>query len=252
VSRERSDGVGEFGTRKVGLVACSGEEIPEGTITRQATLKVLQELRPHRTVTICLPLYLAGGEADRAFARLHPTITVDGCERRCAERATARFSGGASASLVVSELVQELGLPAPSGARRLDPAGERVTEEVARRLVDLVDGLMLGNATSEPGLGVAVHEEAKQASGSPNLCSCGSSVPVLQVEVGAHQLALVALPLIFDRYLEQGLRPSADRGAMLVREARIYNDLPDVDDAELATALLEAYEDHVRRRGSLE
>ena len=55
--------------RKVGIVACSGEELPEGTVTRLAALKVLEELRPYDTVTICLPLFLAGGEGDRAFAK---------------------------------------------------------------------------------------------------------------------------------------------------------------------------------------
>ena len=48
--------------RKVGIVACSGEELAEGTVTRLAALKVLEELRPAKTVTICLPLFLAGGE----------------------------------------------------------------------------------------------------------------------------------------------------------------------------------------------
>ena len=47
---------------------CSGEELAEGTVTRLAALKVLHELRPGETVTICLPLFLAGGEGDRAFA----------------------------------------------------------------------------------------------------------------------------------------------------------------------------------------
>ena len=51
--------------RKVGIVACSGEEIAEGTVTRLAALKVLHELRRGETVTICLPLFLAGGEDDR-------------------------------------------------------------------------------------------------------------------------------------------------------------------------------------------
>jgi hypothetical protein len=59
----------ELPKRKVGLVSCSGEEMAEGTITRLATLKVLESLRPEATVTICLPLFLAGGEGDRAFAR---------------------------------------------------------------------------------------------------------------------------------------------------------------------------------------
>ena len=57
-----------------------------------AALKVLHELRPRNTVTICLPLFLAGGEGDRAFARFHPTITVDGCELRCAARGTEMYS----------------------------------------------------------------------------------------------------------------------------------------------------------------
>ncbi len=62
--------------KKVGIVACSGEELAEGTVTRLAALKVLEQLRPKDTVTICLPLFLAGGEGDRAFARFYPTIAL--------------------------------------------------------------------------------------------------------------------------------------------------------------------------------
>lgn len=89
--------------KKVGIVACSGEELAEGTVTRLAALKVLEELRPEDTVTICLPLFLAGGEGDRAFARFYPTIAVDGCDLRCAARATEMHSGKPAASIVVTE-----------------------------------------------------------------------------------------------------------------------------------------------------
>ena len=84
--------------KKVGIVACSGEELAEGTVTRLAALKVLEQLRPDETVTICLPLFLAGGEGDRAFARFYPTIAVDGCDKRCAARATEQYSGKPAAS----------------------------------------------------------------------------------------------------------------------------------------------------------
>ena len=93
--------------RKVGIIACSGEELAVGTVSRLAALRVLHELRPGKTVTICLPLFLAGGEGDRAFARFHPTITVDGCELRCAARGTEMYSGKPTASIVVSELAAE-------------------------------------------------------------------------------------------------------------------------------------------------
>ena len=91
----------ELPQKKVGIIACSGEEMAEGTVTRLAALKVLEERRPNDTVTICLPLFLAGGEGDRAFARFYPTIAVDGCDLRCAARApkavlrqTGRQRGG--------------------------------------------------------------------------------------------------------------------------------------------------------------
>ena len=92
----------ELPPKKVGIIACSGEEMAEGTVTRLAALKVLEELRPDDTVTICLPLFVAGGEGDRAFARFYPTIAVDGCDLRCAARATERYSGKPAASVVVT------------------------------------------------------------------------------------------------------------------------------------------------------
>lgn len=77
---------------KVGIISCSGEDCPGGNISREATLRVLHNLKPDETVTICLPLFLAGGEGERSFARRFPTITVDGCGKLCAAIGTTRFS----------------------------------------------------------------------------------------------------------------------------------------------------------------
>ena len=138
---------------KVGVVSCSGEELAEGTVARLATLKVLHELRPGRTVTICLPLFLAGGEGDREFARNHPTITVDGCDLRCAANGTARYSGKPAASVVVSEVVAAAGLPRPACRRRPGEADQRVVTLVAERIARLVDEVLAppGGASRSPG-----------------------------------------------------------------------------------------------------
>ncbi len=124
---------------KAGIVACSGEELAEGTVARLAALKVLHELRPGKTVTICLPLFLAGGEGDRAFARFHPTITVDGCELRCAARGTEMYSGKPAASLVVNELAAEHCVGKIEGQRSLNEAGHNAVDVTAKRLAELVD-----------------------------------------------------------------------------------------------------------------
>lgn len=129
--------------KKVGIIACSGEELPEGTITRLAVLRVLHQLRPDDTVTICLPLFLAGGEGDRSFARTHPTIAVDGCEKRCAFRGTEKYSNRPAAAIVVTDLIVRHGLDQPRGCRKLDAAGMLAVELASQQLAEMVDELLV-------------------------------------------------------------------------------------------------------------
>ena len=91
---------------KIGVVSCSGEDCLGGTISRLATRKML-ELRPDETVTICLPLFLAGGEEERGFADEYPTISVDGCNKYCGKRATEKYSGKVSACINVGDIIGE-------------------------------------------------------------------------------------------------------------------------------------------------
>ena len=132
----------ELPRKKVGIIACSGEELPEGTITRLAVLRVLHQLRPDDTVTICLPLFLAGGEGDRNFARTHPTIAVDGCEKRCAFRGTEKYSNRPAAAIVVTDLIAWHGLVQPHGCRKLDAAGMLAVEIASQQLIEMVDELL--------------------------------------------------------------------------------------------------------------
>ena len=234
--------------KKVGIVACSGEEMAEGTVTRLAALKVLEQLRPDDTVTICLPLFMAGGEGDRAFARIYPTLAVDGCAERCAARATELYSGKPAASVVVSDLVTENGLGKPQGCRRLDEAGQQAVDLAADRIADLVDELLdkrwnrrAGKFIETETAAAAGTEDTKQAT-----CSCGSGIPVQEIQVDGHTVTIVALPLIFAKLHTDGKTPSNGAGDIVAREllemARIYNPIPDGADEVYTEALLGAYQ----------
>ena len=126
---------------KVGIISCSGEEIPEGTVARQAVRRVLEALRPQQTVTLCLPLFLAGEEGERRFAREHPTITVDGCSKLCAKRGTEKYSGQVSASLVVSDILGDRAKGCHRSTRDADKADEEAVWLVAERIASEVDAL---------------------------------------------------------------------------------------------------------------
>jgi uncharacterized metal-binding protein len=134
--------MGEIKERKVGIISCSGEECVEGTISRVATRLVLEKLKPNETVTICLPLFLAGGKEERTFASDYPTITVDGCEKLCAKIATDRYSGQPASSIVVTELTRSAGSSNLSSRRRLDENTRVVAEKVAQKIAEEVDKVL--------------------------------------------------------------------------------------------------------------
>ena len=224
---------------KVGIVACSGEELPEGTVARLAALKVLNELRPHDTVTICLPLFLAGGAGDRAFAKLHPTITVDGCGLRCAARATERYSNKPAASLVVDDLVSRFGLPRPEGRRRLNPAGQQAVALTAERMALLVDQVLGKEAAATPAeTSGTIEPEAEHREAT---CSCGSGVPVTKLTVNGQAVEVVALPLIF-RQFRQNRRGQDDAAKRdLFETVKIYNSVPAEIEADYRETVLREY-----------
>jgi hypothetical protein len=221
--------------RKAGIVACSGEELAEGTVTRLAALKVLHELRPQGTVTICLPLFLAGGQGDRAFARFHPTITVDGCELRCAARATEMYSGKPAASIVVNDLVAECGLAKPEGRRCLNEAGRQAVEATAERLAALVDQVL--GKEGRPAAPVAAQQpETTQAT-----CSCGSGIPITMLKINGEAVEFVALPLILKQFQDAGKRPSEAIAGEILETVKVYNPVPPEAETTYREDLLREY-----------
>jgi hypothetical protein len=239
--------------KKVGIVACSGEELPEGTITRLAALRVLEQLRPSDTVTICLPLFLAGGEGDRAFAKFYPTIAVDGCELRCAARGTEKFSSRPAASVMVRDVIKENGFRQPEGRRRLNEAGVKAVDATAVKMAALVDELLgkhwnrSAGTFEDIGVAVPVPEKGKETE-KVALCSCGSDIPAQEVQINGQDVELVALPLIFDNFRQEGKQPSTSTAKELLDTVRLYNLVPDGADEFYLPVILQEYAEFCEKK----
>lgn len=144
---------------KVGILSCSGEECLGGTVSRLATRKVLEEMAMVDTVTLCLPLYLAGGHEERNFAKVFPTISVDGCDKLCAKRSTEKFSGNVSGSIDVSKIIGNENALNKRTVRNKDLKAEHIqmVENVAGEIVKAISNI---NPDTCPG-------------GTFRGCSCG-------------------------------------------------------------------------------
>ena len=124
---------------KIGVVSCSGECCGLGTISRVATRLALEG--SDETVTICLPLFLAGEAEEHSFAKEHPTIAVDGCGKHCAYKAITKYSKEPAAGVDVEALLKEWGVEPPKGRRTLEgdglKAAERIAELLAAKIVEI-------------------------------------------------------------------------------------------------------------------
>jgi DGC domain len=216
--------------KKVGLISCSGEELPAGTLSRVATLKVLEQLRPNDTVTLCLPLFLAGDDKERAFAKFYPTIAIDGCDKQCAARATEKYSAKPTASIVIPEFLAARDLDAPKTRRQMDAAGERAADALAEEIAQRVDEIL--GVKHAPGV-IAPVAESEVVTAS---CSCGSGIPVMRLNVAGKSVELVALPLIFEESRKD------DKSSEQVFEAvKVYNSIPAELEPAYREAILNAY-----------
>jgi hypothetical protein len=196
-----------------------------------------------------LPLFLAGEERERAFARFFPTIAIDGCEKRCAARATEMYSARPAVSLVVSELRERLGLDPPNRVRGPDADREALALATAEAVAGEVDRLLerarAVSRAAEPAAAIIRSDGGAPGTGkeAEAVCSCASDIPVQKVDVDGRTVEVIALPLIFSQLLQEGRRPDEEATAdALIEQVRIYNSMPVDGDSALRQALLTAYE----------
>jgi uncharacterized metal-binding protein len=119
--------------KRIGVIACCGEDLPEGTLTRAVVRFLMEEIKPDETATICLPLFLAGDEQERNFAQTFPTLTLDGCDKRCAQIGTEKYSHSVARGLIIPDILKRLHLEMRGTREQFDPDLARaVAMEVAK------------------------------------------------------------------------------------------------------------------------
>ncbi len=217
-------------TPKVGIISCSGEEIPEGAISRNAVRRVLESLRPHDTVTLCLPLFLAGNEGERSFARTHPVVTVDGCDRRCARYGTEKHGGPVARALVVTDILGGEAAGCSRSLRERKEADEKAVAAVADRIAAQVDSLMAEDAKPEM-------EDDPDA----DICSCMKLVQTQSICVQGKQVEIDALPMVFANLASKGMRAEEDNASALLDTVKMFHYIAPEEEPDYRGALLTAY-----------
>jgi len=135
---------------KVGVIVCCGEELPGGTVARVATRLVLEKLRPDETVTVCLPLFLTGDKNETDFAKVYPTITVDGCDKLCAKNATDKLSGKPTYWVEVGDITKKHPEITLKSLDKLTDEEMKIAQELAEEIAKKVDLILKKKPHTKP------------------------------------------------------------------------------------------------------
>ena len=226
---------------KVGIISCSGEEIPEGTIARQAVRR-----RPGGFASAAdgnpVLAALSGRRGRRAAFCQRASNDYRGRLRQalCANGGPNSISGRVSASLVVSDILGDRAKGCHRSARDADQADEQAVWIVAERIAAEVDALTASGAQGESSMA--------PAAGNGVCCSCGSPSPEGTLEVSGKAVTVNGLPLIFQHLRKKGLQPGDGSADTLLETVRIYHAIEPGEEAAYRQALADGYQRYCQRR----
>ena len=88
---------------RVVIVPCSGIGKSLGTVSRETTYELCENLRPSDTQLVALSKLVLGDQEARERVRANPVVTIDGCKQMCASKLVKQNGGTATQEVAVLE-----------------------------------------------------------------------------------------------------------------------------------------------------
>jgi uncharacterized metal-binding protein len=125
--------------QKILVIPCSGIGKSLGTVSRKATYKIIEELRPDYARTTCLALLTVGDEETLKLVRENPCMSIDGCPAQCATKNIEAVEGRLVRRLLVTDVLRKYRDLKPEGVIKLNAAGEKLASLLADEVATEID-----------------------------------------------------------------------------------------------------------------
>jgi uncharacterized metal-binding protein len=127
---------------KVVVVPCSGIGKSLGTVSRVATYKLIERMKPKETRTVCLALLTMGDDDALKLVRENPCIAVDGCPAQCSKNNIEASMGKLVHSIIVTDVLRKNRSLKPEGVIELNDQGDKLAEIIAKDLSTKADEIL--------------------------------------------------------------------------------------------------------------
>ena len=116
------------------IISCSGIGKSFGSISREATYCVVEDLKKGETDTICLSLLVMGDEDAKRSVKSHKCIAIDGCPNECAKKSLDLSNARLVANFRVIDILRENRNLRPKEVTFLDEDGRKLAQILAEKI----------------------------------------------------------------------------------------------------------------------
>ena len=131
-------------SEKIVIIPCSGIGKPYGTIGRDATFIICDELLPETTETDCLGLLVIEDEEIVEKVKISKVLAVDGCFNECARKSVERVGAEVTEAIQVWKFHRENKDLKTRAVTILDDDGKelskRLVEHILKRIEEISGG----------------------------------------------------------------------------------------------------------------
>jgi len=128
--------------KKVLIIPCSGIGKPIGTVSRETTYEIVENLRKGRAETVCLALLTSQDKETIDKVKNNYCITLDGCARHCAKKNTEECGKIPDKSYMILKFAAANPDKKPQGLIDIGDGGKALVDTISDTIAKDVDSLL--------------------------------------------------------------------------------------------------------------
>jgi uncharacterized metal-binding protein len=128
--------------KKVLIIPCSGIGKPIGTVSRETTYEIIENLSKGKAETVCLALLTSQDKETMDKVKNNYVITLDGCAKHCAKKNTEQCGKIPDKNYMILKFAAANPDKKPQGIIDIGKSGKALVETIADTIVKDVNSLL--------------------------------------------------------------------------------------------------------------
>jgi uncharacterized metal-binding protein len=128
--------------KKVLIIPCSGIGKSIGTVSRETTYEIIENLSKGKAETVCLALLTSQDKETMDKVKNNYVITLDGCAKHCAKKNTGQCGKIPDKNYMILKFAAANPDKKPQGIIDIGKSGKALVETIADIIVKDVDSLL--------------------------------------------------------------------------------------------------------------